>query len=79
MKIRNGPAYPVLAIHVLIRVPFSGEKWPLPADDLSREERGQGRVFLRARANAKSTNIVVLFAVAQPTPIHAVFVFFSSL
>lgn len=33
-------AHPVLSIYILICIPFPGEKRPLPADDLSGEERG---------------------------------------
>lgn len=65
----NEQAYPVLSIHILICIPFPGEKWPLPADDLSSKERGQGWVFLQERRNRD-----ILFALVQP-----VCVVFSSL
>ena len=37
---------PMLSIHIFISIPFPCQKWPLPADNFSSEECGQGWVFL---------------------------------
>lgn len=37
----------MLSIHILICVPFPGEKWPFPADDFSSKKCGECWVFLK--------------------------------
>lgn len=67
--------YPVLTIHILVCIPFPGEKRPLPADDLSGEERGQSRVFLREWTQQRNSD--VLFASVQPNLVQAALSFSS--
>lgn len=56
----NEHTYPVLTIHILVCVPLPREKRPLPTDDLSSEERGEGWVLLRDRGDNSDT--LILFA-----------------
>lgn len=54
----------MLTIHVLICVPFPGEKRPFPADDLSGEKCGECWVFLQDKVILQLQFAIILLCLS---------------